>query len=251
MDKKDMLRYLAGKTDPKDNTRWIPLWMHARDTAGIMEMLWKHWVPESLRRELCRGIGGTVKEHEGVYRKLCIFLGLIHDIGKVTAIFQVRILDKLPGIREKILEGGLEIPSAIDFGSHVGTSSFSMPHALAGQILLQRLDMQEGICEIVGAHHGTPQDHLEKEMFFSYLVNLRGRDQDQESWESLWKEFLQYALEHSGFKDKEELPELSGTQRVLLSGLLIMADWVASNQYYFPTISVEENRKEEIYPERI
>lgn len=251
MDKKDMLRYLAGKTDPKDNTRWIPLWMHARDTAGIMEMLWQHWVPESLRRELCRGIGGTVKEYEGVYRKLCIFFGLIHDIGKVTAIFQARILDKLPGIREKILEGGLEIPSAIDFGSHVGTSSFSMPHALAGQILLQRLDMQEGICEIVGAHHGTPQDHLEKEMFFSYLVNLRGRDQDQESWESLWKEFLQYALEHSGFKDKEELPELSGTQRVLLSGLLIMADWVASNQYYFPTISVEENRKEEIYTERI
>ena len=32
-------RFLAGKTDPENTSLWLPLWMHLRDTAEIMELL--------------------------------------------------------------------------------------------------------------------------------------------------------------------------------------------------------------------
>jgi len=35
----DRSRLLAGKTDPENSNLWLPLWMHLRDTAEIMELL--------------------------------------------------------------------------------------------------------------------------------------------------------------------------------------------------------------------
>ena len=40
-------------------------------------------------------------------------------------------------------------------------------------------------------------------------------------------------------------------EELLLSGLLIMADWLASNSSYFPLISLDELGTENIYPSRI
>ena len=42
-------RLLAGKTDPKNTSLWLPLWMHLRDTAEIMELLVRKWLPESVK----------------------------------------------------------------------------------------------------------------------------------------------------------------------------------------------------------
>ena len=42
----DRSRLLAGKTDPENSNLWLPLWMHLRDTAEIMELLVRKWLPE-------------------------------------------------------------------------------------------------------------------------------------------------------------------------------------------------------------
>ena len=42
-------RLLAGKTDPNNTSLWLPLWMHLRDTAEIMELLVRKWLPESVK----------------------------------------------------------------------------------------------------------------------------------------------------------------------------------------------------------
>lgn len=43
------VRLFAGKTDPVNSGFWLPLWMHLRDTAGIMVYLVQKWLPESVR----------------------------------------------------------------------------------------------------------------------------------------------------------------------------------------------------------
>ena len=45
-------RLLAGKTDPENTSLWLPLWMHLRDTAGIMVYLVQRWLPESVRQHI-------------------------------------------------------------------------------------------------------------------------------------------------------------------------------------------------------
>ena len=240
-----LMRSLAAKTNPNDSAQWLPLWMHARDTAGIMEKLWKHWLPVAVRREICGGSEEALQENEVLFQKVCVFLGMAHDIGKATAVFQARILEMLPEVRERLAEEGLGIADIKTF-----TDPSAVAHALAGQVILQQRGVNEGICEIVGAHHGKPQEAVSESMFDGHLVNFRGKDSDARLWAEIWDAFLRYALEVSGIQDASIIPELSGPQRVLLSGLLVMADWVASNQFYHPTISIDELGQEDMYPKR-
>lgn len=237
-----LMRSLAAKTNPNDSAQWLPLWMHARDTAGIMKKLWKHWLPVAVRREICGGSEEALQENEALFQKVCVFLGMAHDIGKATAVFQAHILEMLPEVRERLTEEGLEIPSDAE-----SKRIFNTPHALAGQVILRDLHVEEGICEIVGAHHGRPAEYSELE--------IKSKDKlcwdSFEYWETIWSEFLSYAVRISGLNCIEELPELSITQRVLLAGLIIMADWIASNQFYFPTISLDELGSEKMYPKRV
>ena len=46
------VRLFAGKTDPVNSGFWLPLWMHLRDTAGIMVYLVQRWLPESVRQHI-------------------------------------------------------------------------------------------------------------------------------------------------------------------------------------------------------
>ena len=105
----------------------------------------------------------------------------------------------------------------------------------------------------MGAHHGKPQeannvlDQLEDGV---YETNYwpKGR---KTFWWSCWQELFDHALQESGFSDVKELPELSVPTELLLTGLLIMADWIASNPRYFPLIPVEELGDESLYPARV
>ena len=75
------VRRFAGKTDPDNSSLWLPLWMHLRDTAGIMRFLVQQWLPESVRRNL--------DLDEELLTRTVVFLGWVHDIGKITRAFEI------------------------------------------------------------------------------------------------------------------------------------------------------------------
>jgi CRISPR-associated endonuclease/helicase Cas3 len=58
-------------------------------------------------------------------------------------------------------------------------------------------------------------------------------------------------LEYVGYQSCDELPAVDVPSQMLLSGLLMMADWIASNSYYAPLIPLEESFDNAIYPQRI
>ena len=66
------VRRFAGKTDPDNSSLWLPLWMHLRDTAGIMRFLVQQWLPESVRQNL--------DLDEELLTRTVVFLGWVHDL---------------------------------------------------------------------------------------------------------------------------------------------------------------------------
>ena len=69
-------------------------------------------------------------------------------------------------------------------------------------------------------------------------------------FKNCWDELFETALKDCGYDDPAELPDLTPPTEILLTGLLIMADWIASNTEYFPLIPVEQLGNEVAYPER-
>ena len=69
-----ILKLMIAKTDPVDSERWIPLWMHAYDTAGVMGYLYDNWLSPLAKHVVCEQFS------ESYFRKLCVLLAYLHDI---------------------------------------------------------------------------------------------------------------------------------------------------------------------------
>ena len=214
---------------------WLSFGTHSTDTAGVMRHLLRDWLPDNVKVALESRIGQEELE------KLVIFLALSHDIGKLTPVFAAKITSNAPELKEKLSSFGLTAYKASSFPN--GRES---PHAKAGEAVLLRY--ADGTCReiasIIGAHHGKPQeesliDHVEK-----YGRNFFGPDgqhsEQGQKWESLRRAWLDECLSKAGYSSLEELPALSLPVQILLTGLLIVADWIASNTEYFPLISLDD-----------
>lgn len=208
-----------------------------------MRCLVQQWLPESVRRNL--------DMDEELLVRTAVFLGQTHDIGKGTVSFQGSIMELLPEARQR-LRGYTELFYDKQEKRH-------SQHALAGEAILRSLGCPKGLASIVGAHHGKPQTSE------NVLDQLGDEEEDAEAchernywpknyedfWRGCWREMMEDALQESGSSTVEELPQLSIPAEILLTGLLIMADWIASNPRYFPLIPMEECGAEEVYPGRV
>ena len=218
---------------------WLPMWVHSKDTAEIMGRLLEAWVPKQTQA-IC-------KMEYCALERLCCFIALTHDIGKLTPAFGARILELLPEQREKLEALGLMISTPRDFPDAKHT-----PHARAGEAILLNYGCSASVAAIIGAHHGKPQDSGKKckESLAAYRENYYGTDQLRKTWETLHREFLAWALAEAGYGTAEDIPEIGQPAQVVLTGLLIMADWLASNEDYFPRLPCNENAVTSAWPAR-
>lgn len=240
------LLMLAGKTDGTGNEseKWLPVWMHLEDTAGIMDMLIKKWLPGSVITA-----AGFRSDEADIFQRLCKFIAYVHDIGKFTPAFASKIYSKLIEMAQYL--------SIVPSSEEMKFASYS-PHALAGKVILTKEGCPEEIAIIVGAHHGKPQslqyglDDVQEQML-GYKSNYVGpkHNRHPDTWENIWKSWITYALNKTDFSSMEEMPELSMEAQVIITGLLITADWIASNPCYFPLLELDMQGNKAFYPGRI
>ena len=233
----------VAKSDRENGNDWLPFWMHSFDTAGIMEKLAQKRLPESISDYLCAECGGREKLFSTL--KFC---ALVHDIGKLTIVFQSRIYDAVDFSPFAVC---VELPKS---SSLVNASD--TPHALASEAILLKLGCREGVASIAGAHHGRPSaladvcDQISGAC--TAVENFYGkRGKYRQLFESLWKEWIDFSLECAGFSELSDLPDMAVPAQVVISGMLVTADWIASNTTYFPLISADQKGEFGDYPKRI
>lgn len=233
----------VAKTDGNGN--WLPLWMHAMDTAGIIEFLLDFWLPESTVAFLEDVCGGR----EGL-RSVLLFCAHNHDLGKLTALFAARITAT---ILDALFLQYVDLPSP---GVFLGADETT--HALAGEVILCEYGCPRGIASIIGAHHGKPTESsmdIEEQLdkcdgypanYFSVKEGM-----NESFWRSMWEEWIEFSLSECGLSEIGDLPQLTQTAQVIICGLLIVADWLASNTAYFPLLPIDENGRIDMYPARV
>lgn len=122
---------------------------------------------------------------------------------------------------------------------------------MADEAILLHLGCPFGIASVVGAHHGKPGGITSVLDYEENFYGLQGAKSDSGiRWETIWQEWFIFALQQCGYTDISQLPQLNLSCQVLLSGLLIMADWIASNTTYFPLLALDDSGHTLPYPLR-
>lgn len=235
----------AKKEDNNGSFEWLPLYIHLEDCKNVAVALYNHWLSDSQKRILKESIS---IDDEGIALQLIKFIAICHDLGKATPAFQLKKgyvnssdLDSI--LIDKLLDAGFDGISDLKLAS-----ASKSHHSLASQYLLEKYGVNRDISAIVGAHHGSPvSDPSQVNNQFAYQSNYyqneNKSDQIYKLWEANQKQILDWALEIADFEDVKSLPNVNQVGQVILTGLLIMADWIASNTKYFSLISVYENEE--------
>lgn len=237
--------FWAKKKESNGKLLWLPLMQHLEDTMNVAGLLWEHWLGEG-QRQLIEASLSSSQSNDDFGKQVIQFLAATHDLGKATPAFQTQkgyanSEDLDIQLLEKLERAGFAGISFVDLANPRESH-----HSIAGQYLLSRYGVHDDLATIVGGHHGKPIDNItdytnQKAYESNFFQTEKPDSTIYRKWDRAQRDIFEWALEVSGFSSVEELPRVKQPAQVILSGLLIMADWIASNESYFPLISVEEN----------
>ena len=229
--------------DPESH-HWLPLWLHLLDAAAVAEHLARTWLTPTagdlIEREFAGSTSGLPPADE--FRLLASWIAGVHDIGKCTPAFSVQV----PNRDDRMKEAGLDHkPSEV-----LKPERHKMPHALAGHIIVSSWLRNEhgwakvpaeALASVVGAHHGIPPTKAALTTDLSGHEHLLGEGR---AWDTTRRELLDLVTRRT--QAGPLLPhwaqhKWSQPFLVELSGLVIVADWIASTEAYFPLLDLDDN----------
>lgn len=207
---------------------WLPLHQHLADAAGIAAHLWDEWAPRSIRNLLARTIGS-----DDAARALLVWLAGTHDIGKASPAFAVQV----PEFADEMRRAGLVADPRIRDDDRRRTTRHELVSFLAIRTHLRDrhgfdADLAGQIASIAAAHHGRPAD----------ATHIRAaQDLPQFIGEGLWRQTREELLvwADAAFADDDSIrtwrdSSLTQPALVLLSSLVIVADWISSSTLFRP-----------------
>ena len=251
---------LWGKKASNGDPRWLPLITHLADTAEIGKLLWDEWLCEGAKQNIANNCfyATTLNVEEKLQRvrALFVFLCASHDLGKATPAFQRKtarpsyagLLDQRDRNERQskcfdlddIILKRLQIAALFcprDIPERIKT-----PHALCSQVILLKHagNCAANVAAILGAHHGKPQkNNIKASLFETYPLNFYADNDNKASWESVQAGLYQWALTEAGFDAFSNVPQPNLVASAELCGLLVMADWISSNEWLFPYIPMD------------
>jgi len=215
-----------------DGKTWLSVVQHLLDSADIAGYLFDEYLSEHHRQLMASVWGGD----QAKARSSLTFLMSIHDLGKVSPQFSCQRSD----LAELIRNQGL----AVMHEQYYPERSY-LPHGLVSQFALQdEINEADGDraaarhwAILVGVHHGRYPDAAAVAEALDQYRYHEGSSQDDPRWGQARSEILRFMASRSGFPlnaPDTALPELPIAVASAYASALVIADWLASNEDYFP-----------------
>lgn len=212
------------KNPDRHGEQVMSLVRHLFDSADVAAHVWR-WLPTRVRTVVDSSLPDGARDGG---RLLC-FLAGVHDIGKCSPPFAGQV----PSLAARMSDEGLRI--------NVLRPSREAPHGSVGQVVLQRwLERRFGFGRrvattygvVVGGHHGSPPGPRALQALGA-TPHLIGDG----LWTKVQEELLDTVAERVGVTEllgAWSTTPLAATAQTVLSGAVIVSDWLASNVELFP-----------------
>lgn len=228
---------LWGKNSYAGPARPYPLIGHLLDTSATAGLLWDQWLRPGLRDILTEALAPGMPR---LARKRAMLAAGLHDLGKINGVFQgqtkaARDPQWGPEHRAELADAGFPDPVHNPCETVVRHETITMAHLL--NITTDRdnlaIPMSENPTEhylaVVGAgHHGVfPHPSATRTIRRELKESVHGKWGEQALAHA---QHIMTALDLDG--DIADVPPLTGdapTALILLSGLVVLADWLASD----------------------
>ena len=211
----------ARPVDPERGPRWHPLAYHSLDVAAVGEAL--------LTSD--RGFGACFSRLLGLPREeveplVCYFLAL-HDIGKFAKKFQAKAPNHYPGCFD---DDPAHLAAHYDHGAgglrlfDVAAEAFKLPGGT-------RSRRWRPLISAVTGHHGAPPEPRHSDS----MTTLRGSDFGTAGIQAA-HEFIRQIHDLLAPPNGIPAPDSRRTRSAsfAVAGLAVLADWIGSNQDWFP-----------------
>lgn len=261
-----------GQSDGIAGPLWLPLYVHMTDSLYTCEHLWDGWVPQGTKDIIIADCNGDAR----LARSLVTFLAGIHDLGKASPEFQSQTWGsgEEGNLMWKLRDTGLPFIGDSRVQSK-GEQWLGHP-VIGDRLLVDylskygwKLKKARFLGGILAAHHGkipiphTPRAQTDGSLkqvkrwdircgFYNSNPGKAGKfnkdNAKNKAWQSVQFELIDYVrtLAHLDDDDLNYLRDLhihdepttllSTESQSLITGIVIMSDWIASNTLYFPLI---------------
>lgn len=218
MEPSDRLRSAWAKSSKADES--LSLLRHSEDAVAVAGHIWDDWVPRSTKSLLTEG--RTPNEA----RALAQWLAGVHDVGKLSPAFASQVGPLAGAMRD----AGLEMPLAIarrrdvphSLVSHRAVVGFLIGHGWHRRVA-------KTYAVVAGGHHGVPPT----------VSQLSPSEDSGRYGGPEWRDTRNELLEHISVLTGADAHlarwahvPLTPQQQALWTAFVIMADWIASSDYF-------------------
>lgn len=85
----------AKKKEQNGQFFWLPLTLHLKDTMGVMDFLWHHWVSEGQKEIIIHALSDTGEEVADTAQRLACFLQVSMTLVNVPPFFRLKRVIKI------------------------------------------------------------------------------------------------------------------------------------------------------------
>jgi CRISPR-associated endonuclease/helicase Cas3 len=209
---------------------WLPLHQHLDDTAGVAGRLVDGWVSS----QVITTIGRDLPDGDAGVRRLVCWLAAVHDVGKASPAFACQVRELADHMRRFGLAADprLEADPERRAVNHALVGHVAVREWLADELGFDFRGMAAQLAAVVGSHHGITPDEAQLAKADA-LAHLRGTG----PWARVRRDVLTHATHRVGGRpvlERYREVQSSKPSQVLLTAIVIVADWIASNPELFP-----------------
>ncbi|MGQ9706882.1 MAG: CRISPR-associated helicase Cas3' [bacterium] len=209
----DIRKFWAKKNN---EGKYHPLIFHSIDVGNVFMKIWNEVLSDKFKSKIV----GNLKLPQNKTDTLLSFIVSLHDIGKLSPMFQKKDERK----KSYLENNNYDFPSTAD----------KIPHEFISAKIIRELfdrSIQKEVSGIVGAHHGIFPTSLRLNQ-----ISRRHLGKNSE-WDESRKEMIGILTDIFSSPDISMIDGFfSESDIIILSGLIVVSDWVASNENYFPYV---------------